>query len=63
MRHIFFALSLFFLQVRFAINAYNTSESCESGYQDKMVDLTVTIIKREAVNAVLSHFVEGKYND
>jgi hypothetical protein len=46
-------------QVKFSINAYNMCDLEGGSFNDKMVESTVAVVKREAVLSVLSHFQEG----
>ncbi|XP_076441977.1 uncharacterized protein LOC143280995 isoform X2 [Babylonia areolata] len=50
-------------KVKFSVNTYNMCESSGSDFHDKLVDATMTVIMREAVNTVLSHFQEESKNN
>lgn len=45
-------------KVKFSLSAYNACECFCAGYNDKMVDATSLVVKREAIKAIASHFME-----
>lgn len=49
------------LQVNFAITAYNACKEFSATYNDTLVDATSNIVKKEALDSLISCFRDGGY--
>lgn len=47
-------------QVSFSISVYNACNEYAASYNDKMVDATSSVIKKKALETVLSYFENGR---